>query len=327
LAASAGLLRRTWPNRVYVSLPRDAEPRLPLVESHLRGVLGWPELEVAVLFSPGRPQKKPVLQLILDGVTRAYAKVGWNELTRALVRTESRVLASLHAESPPSSFRVPRMLYTGGCGELELVVVEAPAGRLWYDPRRRAPRSLPVDATRELASLAPTRRRPLAQSGFLAGRRREVEELAPGRDALPCSLLDLIETEGAGSELDFGFAHGDWVPWNMARTRGGLVVWDWERAEPSAPVGLDAVHFLFQLHLNFRKRSPADAVDGTLRGARHLLPRLGVDARTAPLLLLLHLLQMTIRLEQGRDGGIGGVIPSERYRRSVDAFEQRARRR
>lgn len=325
-AAAVGVIRRAWPHRLYVSASPGTDTADPLIDVYLRNVLGWPDLQVAVLFSPGRPQKKPVLQLIrTGGETRGYAKVGWNDLTRGLVRAEAETLAGLQA-TRPSTFSVPNLIHLGACGDLELLVVAAQPRRAWYFRRETVPRSLPLEATCELTTLGPRKRETLIESRYWAARTAELARLTAVSalaGALPGLLLETIGSRYGNAELDFGFAHGDWVPWNMAETRDGLFVWDWERCEPSAPVGLDAMHFLFQLYLNFRKHSPATAVEESLSAGRRVLPTLGVDAAQAQLLLLLHLLQITLRLEEGRAGGIGGVIPAERYRRALDAIEVR----
>jgi hypothetical protein len=323
--AATGVVRRAWPRRLYVSASPAIDTTLTLIDVHLRDVLKWPDMQMAVLFSPGRPQKKPVLQLIrTGGETTGYAKVGWNDLTRSLVRAEAETLGTLQA-AHPSTFTVPHLLHHGAWGQLELLVVGAQTKRA-SQFGQSVPQTLPLEATRELVTLGPQRRETLAESPYWLSRTAEVERLtaasAPA-GSLPALLLKTIGARHGEAELDFGFAHGDWVPWNMAETKNGLFVWDWERCESSAPVGLDAIHFLFQLYLNFKKQSSASAVEETLSTGSRILPSLGVDAAQTQLLLLLHLLQITLRLEVGRAGGIGGVIPAERYRRALEALELR----
>jgi hypothetical protein len=102
-----------------------------------------------------------------------------------------------------------------------------------------------------------------------------------------------------------------------------LEVWDWERSERAAPLGLDAITFLFQAELNLRKQPPAGAVACALARAGPVLRQLSLPEQLAPTLLCLHLLQITLRLEQGRAGGIGGVIASDRYHAALRALQAR----
>ena len=94
-------------------------------------------------------------------------------------------------------------------------------------------------------------------------------------------------------------------------------MWDWEWSLASAPVGLDALQWLFQVALNLRHAEPAVAVDLALAAAGPVLPRLGVQAETARPLLALHLIEVILRLEEGRAGGVGNVISTDRYDRAA----------
>jgi hypothetical protein len=74
--------------------------------------------------------------------------------------------------------------------------------------------------------------------------------------------------------------HGDFTPWNCARTAGGtLWVWDWESSEPDAAAGLDALHWSYSI----RRRRVDDLADIMLRDcledARHHLVAAGVPRR------------------------------------------------
>jgi hypothetical protein len=94
-------------------------------------------------------------------------------------------------------------------------------------------------------------------------------------------------------------------------------VWDWEWSLASAPVGLDALQWLFQVALNLRRAEPAVAVDQALAAASQALPRIGVRAEAARPLLALHLIEAILRLEEGRAGGVGHVISTDRYDRAA----------
>jgi hypothetical protein len=322
LAARVGLVDPLLRHRLYVLQRREDDPRPLLIEDHLRMLLDDSRLRIAVRFSPGRPQKKPVLQaLARDGRVIGYVKVGWNPYTRKLVNREAAVLRELQSLNP-RSFRVPRLLDAGDWDGLALTVVEPSTEESW----RRGPgllTSVPLVATNELFQIHPTYRTTLGDSIYwsrLAAAPHRGECAAGASSSSTELVRDWVRDSFARKELEFGFAHGDWVPWNMAQRGDRLHVWDWERAEAGAPRGLDATNFILQVHLNLRKRSPADATRQTVEEARRVLPAVGASSEDAVLLVSLHLLEALRRLDEGRRSHVGGVISDERYLQCFQAL-------
>ena len=252
LLARVGALGLTRAPVLSVHAPDGAE----LLWDHLAGLLGEPRLHAAIGIRPPDPHHKPTLQLFDDaGRPRGYAKIGWNDGTRAMVRAEAAVLTGLATgDGLPET---PRLLLHTRWHDREVAVVEPMPG----DVRRlRDP-----DQPRLAAMLAVARRggppapaRPVG--AFLAGwRRRAAPAIEPAIDAL--------EARDGGLLLEFGDWHGDWVPWNMARHRGGLIVWDWENSGTGVPVGFDLAHQAFQTALSGHGWPAAEcaaAVDASL---------------------------------------------------------------
>lgn len=315
--------RRLLRDRVCVSvpggMPSDAFPR-QLVKEYLREVLGREDLEMAVKFDAPRPHRKPTLQLLdAEGRVLAYAKVGWNPVTRQLVRTEANVLQQLDRLPSPSSFEVPSVLHAGRWQGLELLVI-AP---LATGPRRRTSPPLkfpPVAATVEVTSLGELRHGPLQASYWWTATRRRlarVEATLGARPALERSA-DALERRHGGTDLSYGFWHGDWVSANMSVKNGRLSVWDWERGGPLAPVGLDAIHFEYQAALTFDQLSPDAAVGRVLDRPTSSLSALGLPEALRPVLLSLHLLEMSLRFDEARAGGVD--TEDRKYRRPLEAL-------
>src|SRR3546814_14624664 len=64
--------------------------------------------------APRRPNGKPVVQAIAkDGTVLAYAKFGWETLTRQLVRHEAEALDDLAGMPKGTLLMVPRVLFSG----------------------------------------------------------------------------------------------------------------------------------------------------------------------------------------------------------------------
>jgi hypothetical protein len=334
VGARVGLAQRIFRDRLSVVVPAGAaEHDLAeiVLEEHLKQVLGRRDVHVGVVFNAGRPQKKPVLWLMDErGELLAYAKIGWNDHTAVLVHHEANVLRQLaERKPPPRSFGVAPLVYGGRWQGLEVLVVEAHPPSPWYR-RRRMLTDLPLEATREVAALEAVTTGEFGSSDYWLRYRARIaaSPLGNGDTGAAEAVSELVrrlEELYFDLELTFGFAHGDWLPWNMSAEPGGLLVWDWERATTDAPMGTDAIHFLFQVELNLRRRAARVAVGRTLELARESFPTLMLPRRVVPLLLGLHLIEMTLRLEEGRSGGVGGVISNSRYHHSIEALLEELR--
>ena len=233
----------------------------PLVE-HLRSVLGVPALDVAVAVGPPAPNRKPALQLLTpSGDAVGFAKVGWNGFTRDLVANEASTMASLPLDGL-RTVSTPRVLHHGSWRGLELFVTSA----LPLGARRFHGSAPPIRAAAELAAAHGTSVGGFATSSYWTELRAErasgdrvAEDLGPA--------LDGIERRFGTMELTYGAWHGDWAPWNLAVEGGRLWVIDWEHARRGVPVGLDAVHFRFQVEFLRRKRTLPESAERTARAA------------------------------------------------------------
>ena len=189
------------------------------------------------------------------GQLLGHIKVGWNDVTRSLVRHEAAILLALTGPAcrrrrrrggrglPPEggpltparpAGAAPRGAGTGASpcrfgrrGQPAGTAAAAPAC-----PRRRhaqAGRALGVD------------RAALGASDFwsdLLGRAKHLVNHAAVDASISADLaavIDAVESGDATTELDFGLMHGDWAPWNMASLGTSLAVWDWERSPDPWP--------------------------------------------------------------------------------------------
>ena len=303
IGAALGVgLGRLVGNRLHV-IP-GTDPTMPsLLAGELEELFGERHLEIAVFFGEQhRPNRKPVLQVMTErGDVLGYVKVGWNTLTKRLVANEAEALRSM-TETPPTAFRAPRLLGEASVGEVRITVVSPFPHRLLR--RGALGAAAPYAAVREIAFRGGTETRTLVGSDYERKLRRRIASVPDvGRQEHLSRLFDLVQREDADAVLTFGSWHGDWTPWNMSRTRSGLVVWDWERSGRPVPVGLDAIHHRFQL----RWRGGRESVDAAGSAARteagDMLARLGVSETNHELLLRLYLLELMYRFEEGGDAG------------------------
>ncbi|WP_122816506.1 hypothetical protein [Nocardioides pantholopis] len=281
-AAATAVVRRG----AALPLPRlrVADPGLAELRRWLAPAGADPERCVlGVLLGPPRANRKPVL-VLLDGTGQplCYAKAGVGALSTGLVRAETRALASVAAMGL-RSLRVPRVLRTGRWRGLELLATSPLAGR----GSLRHPADLPVRATRELMAHGVRRDRPLGASAILAPDRIAAPPV-PGLPAL-AGLRERLLAVAGDRRLPLGAAHGDWTPWNLARSGDLVEAWDWERFETDVPQGLDAVHFAASA---VDHDAPARAEERLLRDLPGQLAACGVDPALARTLLCTYLLHI-----------------------------------
>jgi hypothetical protein len=301
-ALRAGVAHWVLRSRASIAVaPGVGDADLPdlVLSHHLARSLGVDRAELAVRVGAARPNGKPVVQVSAPGGrVVAFAKVGWNELTRGLVFAEADALREL-AGSPPAAFAVPELLHSGDwAGSAVTAVAPATGGRphVWPDP--------PAAATRDLALGAAVRRARLAESEWWARTRARID--AAGGDEQRGAATRIAELSGA-RELAFGRGHGDWTPWNMAEVGGRLVVWDWERAAAGVPVGVDAAHYCLLVALNARGLAPPKAVRDVIGRLPRVLAGLDVAAEDARLVVMLELLEMSVRFAEARAAGVAGL--------------------
>ena len=278
-----------------------------LLGDYLAAALGRRDLAAAIVLGPVRPNRKPVVQLLApDGSPVGYMKVGWNDLTRRLVRNEARALRRL-AERPPRTFTVPSLLHEGAWHGLDVTISSALPHRLWRRGRRYA--LPPVAVSREIAALGGVTVTTLGESGWWAGLRQRLAAVRQAMDGQAAATLDatLERLEGrAATRLAFGTWHGDWGPWNLRATAGPLLVWDWERSGDGVPLGFDLLHFGYQTAFQGLGQPPERAAaTGRDRAAPHLAA-LGQRPGVAELLCDLYLLERLCRAAEAEVSAVTG---------------------
>jgi hypothetical protein len=306
-AAASALMRTGLAQRavvpVHLSVPgiSTLAPTDAGVFGRLVQVFGRDDLAFGVILGRQRPNRKPVIKVMAPtGEVLGFAKVGWNDLSRSLVREEATVLARIRAAGP-ATFSVPSPIHAERVGEVELLVSEPlpQAHLLGSGP----PLEVPLDATREIAMLAGTHEEPMRTGTYGATMRARVGSGVPLRGELS-DALERIDAAWDDAPIDVGTWHGDWIPWNMSRVDGRLYVWDWERAAEGVPVGLDAMHFAFEVALKVRGMAPVDAARHATGSVASMLPSLGADPSVARALMAFHLIEVGLRFRAGADAGM-----------------------
>lgn len=281
-----------------------------LLVDQLSGWLGRPSLVAAIGVGRPDPNTKPTLQLFdVAGTAVGYAKIGWNDATRSLVRREISALRGNELAGLSIPLR-PALLHDGTWRELTIAVTAPLPAGVRQHPATDQPNHTAIAA---VAAIGDLRSEPLAQSRFWRGMCDEAATLARasevGRDERSVVLNAVERTAAAagGAQLRFGAAHGDWVFWNLAHDEGRLYAWDWEHAMADAPLGFDSAHFEFHREFTWFGRSAEHADHVMVRAIPPVLVALGIPRDQHRLVADLFLLETYLRairmdrLGAGRD--------------------------
>ncbi|HEV8425216.1 MAG TPA: hypothetical protein VGS14_08515 [Actinomycetes bacterium] len=305
-----------WLRRRGLLVGAVGPPEGTLLGDHVAAALGRSDLAAAIALGPVRPNRKPVVQLIgRDGQPVGYMKVGWNDLTRRLVRAEADMLRRL-AGAGPRSFTAPGLLHQGQWQGLEITISSALPHRLWRRGRRYA--MPPPAVSREIAALGGVEVMALGESPWWAGLRRRLAPIrqaldvgpagthTDGRDAAALdATIEALEGQAA-TRLAFATWHGDWGPWNLRSTPDRLLVWDWERSGDGVPLGFDLLHFGYQTALQGLGQPPAAAAATGRDRAAPRLAELGQQTGVEELLLTLYLLERLCRAAEAEVSAVTG---------------------
>lgn len=249
---------------------------------------------------PPRANRKPVLTLVTEtGRLVGYAKLGVDDLTRALVRAEHAALTTL-ADADLGRVKVARVLHHQTWEGVD-VLVQSPLP-VW----RRRGRDSTLGRAAAMLSVAlfdGTTRAPLATSPLW---RRTMSDLERMRTPSAGALRDLAErlVAAPGRNLMLGAWHGDWNPGNVAVLADDVLVWDWERFATGVPVGWDALHYALQREISVRGTPPRTAARDLLAASPALLaPFAQADARRVAAAYLVHLGARYLSDDQSAAGG------------------------
>lgn len=311
--------------------PGVPEPEL-LLTARLSALLGAGPLYAAVGVRPPEPTRKPTLQLFdADGVPRGYAKIGWNDATRELVRTEAAALRILpHPASGTEYPLVPRLLAAAEWGDRTVAVAAPlPTGVRGVD-LQEPPRLAAILAVARCGG-PPRPRLPLSGSAFLARLTASAAAAAHGvgaeagttaaHGARALAVVRALAQRHGETSLEYGDWHGDWVPWNLGHHAGRLVAWDWEHSGSDVPVGFDLVHDAFHRALILARRPVPAAVRAADEAIDRYAAQLNLDSGQRRLLVDGYLVEMWLRTWRLAAGGAGwnpALHPA-----LLDAVEQR----
>ncbi|MDQ4094728.1 MAG: hypothetical protein M3174_00760 [Actinomycetota bacterium] len=308
LASSVGAERLVARDVLEVTVAGEGEG----LRSFIARVLGRDDIALLVGLAPRGPNRKPLVQVFSDrGDPLAFAKVGWNEVTARRVRREA---AALTAFGPRAGdvVAVPELIYEGVWQGLQFTV-SAPMPLAVRGYPARGP--FPVAAARAVFSFEQPVEAKLGDSPYLTSLLERAASVSGDRGRRVVEGLARVERRFGSTALTFGVAHGDWVPWNLARAEATTYVFDWEHWDDRAPLGLDVFHWHFQKSFILLQRPLHEAWRTALEAAPREWRALGVENDAAAVVPALFLADITLRAAESI---AVGAMPNERWESGVD---------
>lgn len=196
------------------------------------------------------------------GTPISFVKVGRGQVHARRLQDEHVALSAVRDELAGVHTPAPQS-FADWCGRAVLAVEPLPSDIVRVD--LRDDRST-WDALADLRGLGGPPAA-LRESAWAQTTRERIRALPAARGERLEDRLRACEDRHGDGVLEMARRHGDWSPWNLARTASGrLVAWDWEFSQPSAPWGLDQLNWHFAVETSHFDRDPRDAVD-RLRGS------------------------------------------------------------
>jgi hypothetical protein len=286
------------PDRVAVQ-----DTRHETLSDYLGRALGT-SVTFTISVGTARANRKPILQIFdRAGRTMAYAKIGDGDVSVADVTREAAALDAI-AGKLPDAFDVPTKLHFGSWTGMAVLVISPLRTSARQRPISRL--KLPLREMEQLSASFDEGITRLPDAPFFNRALHHIEHLQhPIRRR---RLLDLCAAFGDaadGTMVALGGWHGDWTPWNMARSGGRLQLWDWERFERGTPIGFDLNHFLLNT-VTRRIGFNSQGVRSAMRAAAAHQPHL--TSEVVHLTQVGYLMSLAVRYARSADGPHGSLI-------------------
>lgn len=309
MALRGGLAQRFMSGRVELFGPSGSDVDAPPVSlaQHISGLLGQ-SVYLAPKIGRADPHRTVGMHIFdAQGQLLAFAKTTGHPLSCAQLSTEAQALRTLPSVRPRVA-QFPQLLHQGHWNGLGLLMTSPMDLRHGRQPTLAEPPN--IIAMLDVAASGEVLTAPLGSSLYWQRTRERVKRLEHAGAVRPDRLnaaADLVEGVGAvgwAVPLRFGAWHGDWLPWNMARISGRLLIWDWEYWSDAAPVGFDMFHFVAGT-LFFREGLTADAaLDAARRRVTPLLEAAGFPPAEVALVYALYTVEFLVRrLDIAAHGG------------------------
>lgn len=298
----AGRPELVLPDRVIVAARAGSRHSGGVLKAFLSRVLNEDGIDLVMYTGANGYYYQKFTAQVMDRKrgTVAYAKIGNTEQARQRVEDEARTLKELES-IPLSNMKAPRPVFFGTIeGTSDKILVQTPPppgysemGRV-LDERHINALSELFERTKRVVRGAEVLERADGSLKRLSGARATQKRLLEAAEDGLSTLRPALD----GKDFRFGLSHGDFTPWNIYFKRQEMFVFDWELAQPRAPLW-DAYNFIVHSeHLIFGR--DAKEISALLKGERYSKliglygDKAGLPAHEARALLPLYLTEVLL---------------------------------
>ena len=279
---------------------RVVKPGEDHIVALLEDVLGQ-KVSVSLGVGSERANRKPVLGVFdYSGRPVAFAKIGDSPVSASHVLSEVRSLEQVN-DRVWDVVEPPQMLAHRNWRGMEVLVMSALRPPAW---RGRGIWPIPVSAADEVSQRFAEEPCPLDATPMWHRCTAVVPTLTDAgvRDQLT-EAMECVREAAGDREVDVGGFHGDFTPWNLARSGTKVMLWDWERFETGVPRGLDRIHYA----VNAALRADGLKVDSVFSGLRAASVGAGSGGQLESVIAAAYLVSVSCRYLSVTVGAGGGA--------------------
>ena len=202
--------------------------------------------EIIMAIANGTPspyRKINGLVMSSEGEPLSFIKIGETELARERVIKEAEILKKIEKINF-GEVHIPQCLYSGKLGNSHVLIQTIPPfkgkkGIVQLDDKYTNILRILADKTAKMV--------PFHSSSFVKSLKESILNYSLSYRELLKKAYETLLKDSGDRKISMGLAHGDFAPWNMLWNDKEVFIYDWESSCEQAPVGIDLIHFLFQV--------------------------------------------------------------------------------
>ncbi len=245
--------------------------------------------------TPSPYQKITVIIMNNSGKVLGYAKIGATQSAIARVKHEAYISSILIDMLPGNArFSIPKLEYEGKLQRGYVAVFsynfyKGKQGPAVFDANY-------ANILNDLSNLKRTKMR-FSESSFYKYLKKSISSYPLSYKQLLIDGLLKIEKKYSDTVIDFSISHGDFAPWNMLwNSDNKCLLFDWESALLEAPIGIDFVHYLFQISFLLKKHKGLKLLNAIIDSHCYELLKKEINIDMLPVndFVMLYLLRMAV---------------------------------
>ncbi len=270
----------------------------------LRDIFHLPTENINYYIGTFGPRQKFTAQVNHEGKVIAYAKMGSLPEAKRLLNNEKKILSALQKFGFDQNRFAP-LIGHHSTDDWEIIVTSSPSHELRQRPIKLDAQD--IEFTQMLFALTQQSMNfRQYDAGLTLSNRITAICQFPQLQFVKSRLVHSLETLSRymeGRDIQTGFCHGDFTPWNTLRQRDGQqYAFDWEYGTLHGPALADLFHFVRSIQHHIHRHNPiritASILDGKVGDSQYIYEyakALRIDHELVPVYFQLYLFQEILR--------------------------------